>query len=217
MSVPSRASETTVEWLGRLKANLGPVQETLEALPEALRSAALQIVLPEVIRDIRGPTAFTQAPERTVKAFATSVVSGPARFTKFLEDYGITAEILANVVDLDSGHILVRTLADTRAESTRRIAALLSLINASKTGEFAIDRDALVKACEDHSVYDRSNFTGHMSFEYNGAVVFIREENRYRVSRPGEAYVAYVVKGSRSTSDTTPSSGTTSSTSGVAA
>lgn len=123
--------------------------------------------------------------------------SGPAgaRFAKFVADYGLTAAALGNVVDFEGGHVLVRTLHPTTSESERRIGALLALINAQRTGEFEVDRSSLVKACEEHGVYDRPNFSGNFKdFEFNGSTVFLKTDNGYKVSRPGEAYVADVVK-----------------------
>lgn len=181
--------------MGRLKAILSEVRDTIGDLPHELQSAALQALLPEVIRDIRGPQSGGGRTAGHHIDSSHSVISGPLRFTKFLADYSISTESLNNVLDIESGHILVRNPASTKADSSRRLAALLSLVNAKKTGEFTVDRDTLVSVCEDHGVYDRANFSTHMKeFQFNGSVVFIKVDNGYRVSVPGEAFVAFVVK-----------------------
>lgn len=183
------------EWMDRLKDSFEPIERLLRTLPEGLKKHE-QIVFERLfeaaLQDARG--ALPRAPPAGVPALPR-VAPGVENFRRFVSDYGFTMDALANVVDVESGQVLARNLATTKSESERRIAALLALTSAYKTGEFAVTRDQLIDACKLNGAWDSANFASNMAADFNGSVIFIRDPNGgYKVSRPGEAYIAEVVR-----------------------
>jgi len=203
METPKNPSERLSEtWLIAVRDRLSDIEEVAKKADPAYQPIVFGRLLEVVIQDARvtrqpaktEPPASGGAPSPTVTPDA-----GNGRFAQFLRDYGISLETLANVIDLDSGVVLTRNLGTTKAEKTRRIAALLALVNARKSGAFIVGREELVRVCEENAAYDIANFARHMKgVEFNGAVVFTPEGDGYKVSRPGEAFIADVIKGAMS-------------------
>jgi hypothetical protein len=190
------ADSDTSDWMERLKTSLDPIDRILAELPGGLqpfKQAAFTRLFDEAVKDARlGSSAEAgSSTERTAARGPTN-----ALFQKFLTDYKIDSSALSNIVDIESGQVLARTLHSTRSESQRRLAALLSVAAAHRTGDFAISRDQLVDACKAHGVYDSANFASNMTTDYNGSVIFIKDltSGGYKVSRPGEAYLAMVIR-----------------------
>jgi hypothetical protein len=183
----------------RLKAIEGVVKKADPVYQPILYGRLLEVV----IEDARGAHSASPAmgagAGRGTAPSTHAADAGTGRFGQFLGDYSISLEALGNVVDLESGIVLTRNLGSTKAEKQRRLAALLALVNAHKLGNFFVGREELVRACDEHAAFDTANFARYMKgVVFNGAVVFTPEADGYKVSRPGEAYIAEVVKGSLS-------------------
>ncbi len=209
-----KQSET---WLNEVEATLPKIVAVANGVEDAeYRVAVFERLLDAVLQDARGigvvrlsSTSPAAPPSPVAPPFGSStsgpVTNGAGRFEQFLRDYSISRDALVNVLDLESGQVLTRNLGGNKATKQRKLAALHSLINAAKTGSFYVSRDELVKACSDNAAYDTSNFSANMKqFEFNGAVVFTPDENGYKISRPGEAFVADVVKSSLPAQTTLP-------------
>lgn len=195
MTPPSTPDETGEKpWLDRLKERVPDINGALERVPAECRPVVYGQVFAAVMNEVigKGPhgPGLVTTPGR-----AQPSPPGGGRWLRFLGEHGISADRLTSIVDLESGHVLARNLGGSRAETQRKLAALIALRNAFRTGEFTISREELVEVCKDHAVYDSSNFASNMAgVEFAGSVVFIRTELGYRVSVPGEAYVADVVR-----------------------
>jgi hypothetical protein len=182
----------------KLKESYEPIKRALDDLPTDLsgfKGLAFQRLFEAAVEDARVATQRPMPPTAgTVVPGAQAHGSG--RFQTFLTTEGISLDSLASVLDIEGGQVLARTPGNNKAESQRRIAALLALANAYKTGDFYVSRETLVDACKAHAAYDSANFASNMSsHQFNGSIVFLRDPNGgYRISRPGEAYLADVVR-----------------------
>jgi len=194
----SSAERDETEWMTEIAQPTRKLLTLLDSmeLPADLRPIAFGQMFKVVLSEARGRTLPLRAASEPGPALLPPTARSGAKFARFLADYNLTLESLGNIVDFESAHVLARNLGSTKAESQRRLAAVLALVNAHNTGEFTVSREQLVGACKDHGVLDPTNFASNMSgVEFNGFGVFTRDPNGgYKVSRPGEAYVAEVVK-----------------------
>lgn len=188
------ATKNDSEWLSRVRDAFEPIGEVVKALPNDLKPYSKETyleLLRATIQDARAGAVRALGPVGA----AASAMSGEPIFQKFIGDYQFSIDALSHVVDLESSTVLARTPASTKSESQRRIAALLALSNAHKTGEFSVSREKLVDACKGHGVYDSANFAANMDYTFKGSTVFTRDpDGTYKISRPGEGYVAEVVR-----------------------
>jgi hypothetical protein len=183
--------------MNAVKSALPDLKQVLEGVDPPYKSAAFDRLFEVVLQEARGtPSGKAHTLVAGFNPEVVAAMNGPARFEQFLKHYSITGAALSKVVDFESGQILSRNLGQSKTEKTRAIAALLALLNARKTGGFTVSRDELVKVCEEHDTFDRPNFARHMAgAEHDGSKVFILDESGvYRVSVPGEAFVAEVVR-----------------------
>lgn len=186
-------------WMNAVRDRIPAIEDVAKKADAAYQPIVFGRLLEVVIQDARGGWVSPKAAEAPPanRAASAGVETGSGPFARWLGDYAITLESLGNVVDLESGVVLTRNLGSSKADKERRLAALLALVNAHKNGAFYVSREELVRACEEHAAYDTANFARHMKgVEFNGATVFTPEGDGYKVSRPGEAFVADVVKSS---------------------
>jgi hypothetical protein len=121
----------------------------------------------------------------------------PIRFTEFLEQQKLMLDDLANLYDAASGEVISRDIGAVKSEGQRKLAAVLSIMSAQKTGEFRVSRDAHNRACKLFGVEDSANYAYTMrNTQHEGVAVFVLDANRkdWIVTRPGQAYVATVAK-----------------------
>lgn len=184
-------------WMNSVRERIPDIESVAKKADEPFRPIIFGRLLDVVIQDARNESG----PQRKI-GVPSAAPSSPARaanpsFERWLTEFGVSLDSLANVVDLESGVVLARNLGSSKADKERHLAALLALVNAYKTGAFYVGREELARACEEHAAYDTANFARHMKgVEFSGATVFTPDGDGYKVSRPGEAFVAEVVKSS---------------------
>jgi|GEM_PF-2870835 len=204
-ALPGSETRSSSPWLKEVDDAIIPLMAVVNRVPAGLQLPLFERLLDHVLRDARREVeqVVPLAPRGAMIALPSSAVGTPPspsessalRFEHFVRDYGVTPEMLANIVDFETGHVLTRSLGNAKADKQRRLAALLAVINAKRSGTFYVGKDDLVRVCNEHAALDTSNFTATMRRTvYKGAAVFSADENGYRVSRPGEEFVADVIR-----------------------
>jgi hypothetical protein len=191
--------ERTITWLPEAMKAIAEIQHSVSQLDEELRQVTYEVLLGHWLRVGNGgnsrPSIEASAPEVLAESGPQSTRDG-SRFTRqFLAPHGLPMYALDEIIDPKTGEILVHDLGRTKAEVQRRLGALLSLAHFVKEGVFIFPQVELVEKCRHYGVYDKDNFaTTLKDASFNGGVVFVRDGESWRVTKPGERYVANVVK-----------------------
>ncbi|HDG97159.1 MAG TPA: hypothetical protein ENG73_03145 [Desulfobacterales bacterium] len=173
-----------------VREKLQEIIEISESCPERYRDKCFELLLRALIQHVQHPT---QAPLPQPVGEKSAEI--PSLFDKFLKDYDLLTKDIERLIDLDSGEILARALPKQKSEKQRALAALVSIRHAYKNGEFFIPREELIEECKKFGIYDQTNFSKHMKrTKFAGSAVFIKEGDDWKVSRPGEGWIAETIK-----------------------
>lgn len=112
-----------------------------------------------------------------------------------LEDFATRHKIpmdrLHEIVNIHSGEILVSNLGQGPSEKQWTLASLLAIVELCRSGKMAVDREELKEKCKAYGFYDGDSFSTYMRRAKQGnSLVFLKEENGWRVVKPGEPFVA---------------------------
>lgn len=192
-------SEAELDWLSELETVLPKIQSIAGKCGAEYRSlcfeAVLKAWLAESKRSIAQRVGPSEAPAQVTRQPGTLSLSRNPRFEHFVQNNKLTLEQVRSVVDLESGHVIARNLGSSGAERQRRIAALIGLWNASRSGAFEIPYGELISQCKEFNAFDTANMsTALRKTEEAGARVFIKDGPNWKVTVPGEAYVARIVQ-----------------------
>lgn len=141
---------------------------------------------------VPGP-ATTQIPKHDESpAHEVSVAPNSSMsFEAFAARHKIPLERLHEIVDLHSGEILVSNLGQGPSEMQWTLASLLAIVELNRSGKMAVDREELKERCKAYGFYDADSFSTYMRRAKQGnSLVFLKEENGWRVVKPGEPFVA---------------------------
>lgn len=186
-------------WLGEVADLIPEIERVANSCAEIYRVSCFEVLFRQAVelttwhsgyggtlaagagREAASATGHTQAPNQ--------------RFTHFLSAHKLTPQQVSKVLDLGTGLVIARDLGGTVAERQRKLAALIGLWNGSKSGAFEIPYDELIRQCKEFAAYDTANMSSNLrSAEEGGTKVFIKDGNNWKVTIPGEAYVAKVVQ-----------------------
>lgn len=178
------------------------VRLAVEVSKEAgeLRSIAFERILEALLRP--GGNVLVELPkeadvgglETKPPAAPPSSAAAPSAHASFFERHKVPLARLEELIELKTGQIIAVDLGDTITERHRKIAALIAARNAALSGQLTVPADQLKSQCEAFSIYDTDNTSTYVrKTEFGGARVFLREGKGYKVSRPGEGYVASVL------------------------
>ena len=155
-----------------------------EECPEPYRTPCFEIVLRFLLA-----SRWPSEPKGTTPDEHAGIPS-------FLARNGVDKAMLERVIDLASGSILVRELGKSNADVVRKLAILMAIAEALRTGEPIVRKEALVEEAKHWSAYDSSNFARYLkNASYDGKRVFsITNSGDLRLTKPGEDYAAALVK-----------------------
>jgi len=187
------------DWLRPFAERIPKVEKASEAAKPENREATYQVLLRIEAEGFLGsahPGGGASIPlTRPGSPPSPTASTTKPRLADFMKAYQLSLDDFARVVDLETGHVVTRSLGGTKSEGTRRLGALLALAQAAKTGEFRVPRSDHVKQCEDNGVYDSANYSATMKDTvHDGVAVFVLDGKDWKVTRPGEGYIALVVK-----------------------
>jgi len=186
------------DWLSHIAERISDVEKAAERARPENREATYQVLLRvEAERILGASRAGGAAPASAAGTGTPPATAGGAkpRLADFMKTYQLTLDDFARVVDLETGHVVTRNLGGSKSEGTRRLAVFLAVAQAAKTGEFRVSRSEHVKQCEENAVYDSANYSATMKETvHNGVSVFVLDGKDWKVTRPGEGYIAAIVK-----------------------
>jgi hypothetical protein len=179
----------------KLQTELPAILSFAKTVDAEYRSALFSCLVQHVLGFTPAPAASRQHPQGALTTESILRTDGNTAVERFCKSNSIDVDSLANVLDPDTGEILVTDLGRTTAEVERKIAALLAFSNLVKSGRLTVSRESLSATCKRFNAYDVSNFAGIIrDTSHSGATVFIRDGSDWTVSKPGERYVADVIR-----------------------
>ena len=178
------------EWLNSVRDNLPYLQEIAKECEEPFRVKCFEILLAHSLQMSEGNLGLARIAERQAGS-VTQEVGAHARYENFLRQRNLTHESMKRLIDFESGEILVAGLGVKKAEVQRKLASLVSVFSLAKSGELAVPWNDLKRVCERAGVYDPGNFAAYMkNARYRNSVVFVEEQNGWKVTTPGEGFVS---------------------------
>lgn len=185
---------TKPDWLQNIEDLLPAIMDVVKKCDEPFQPKCFEVLLEAVLR--------TPEHERH-KAPATvpgGVILRPSGAGKVLQDLLSKANLdqdgLANLIDLETGDVLVTNLGANKAQMQRTIAILIAIRHLVVDGNLRVPKDELIAQCRRAGAYDEGNFAGHMATAKTGAgvLVFVKDGDGWRVSPPGHAYLIETLK-----------------------
>lgn len=185
---PNNAVPTPI-WLKEIENTLGQILRVVEGCPPEHRPKLFELLVTHALMQT-GPARREQVPPDDGRGGRKSGLE------EFLAELGISSDSLAAVLDVESGDVHVRDLkARTASDKQRKLAALIAATCYAQGRGFIVPRQALQKKCEDYSIYDVDHFARNMrKAVYARAAVFAPTSDGWRVTKPGEGFVADVLK-----------------------
>jgi hypothetical protein len=113
----------------------------------------------------------------------------------FFESHGLRPDTFEDLIDPQTGKVLVRDLGRTKRSIQQRLAVLLCLGHFANEGEFAVTQAELVEMCRHYGAFDAANFAKTMRTTMQDSIsVFVKSGDSWRLTRPGERFLADVIK-----------------------
>lgn len=174
---------TNPQWLDEIERILPSIQKVAESCKNSFQEKCFELLLGYALGSYDSNTGVGLG----------TVASTSAKYRHFLEQHGIEPAGLTQLLDFESGEILTRELGRNRAEVQRGIASLIALWHCAQDDEFTIPRDELDRHCTTFDALDEHLARNLRRTIVDGSRVFIEHEGNWRLSAPGEAYLARVI------------------------
>ncbi len=182
------------EWLTSIEELLPDIVTAAKQCEELFQQKCFELLLMRAL----GGASNGHLPSRSQGRQTPALVEDNRKIGNFLERSGLDPNRIADLIDFDTGAILVSDLGKNKAERQRKIAALIALRSMLAGGEFKVPKDKLIEQCKHFDAYDPKNFASNMKTTvHNDARVFVQDQDGWKVSGPGESFIVATVKGLR--------------------
>ncbi len=179
-------------WLASVETLIPEVQRLAKTCDERFQAIAFQLLLERVLKEFASPRLSEEHHPGNGDGTARVAHGTGASLSRL----GMAKGDLGRLVDLETGEILVTRLGKTKSERQRKIAMLVAAFHYATEGKFRVPRTELMERCKHFDAYDSSNFTKPMKgTEAGGIRLFVEDKDDWKISGPGESFVASTIKG----------------------
>ena len=181
-------------WLVRIGELRPSLIEEAEKCSPRFQERYFALLVERALRDdsppILTPAASFEHPQEKKRG-----VQEFPKFRAFLDRTGLELIDVGQMVELESGDVLVSNLGASNSEIQRSLAALLALRGAATEGSFRFSKSLLREQCQNFGVYDTNNFTAYMKkAEFGGARLFLEKGETWELTSPGLAFLETIVR-----------------------